>query len=230
MLTSSSKDLVWPRHLPVSSLGCPTPFFSNVLPLQLLPRTTFSSFSQQSEDSLCFSCSHEYLCSSKALLLPFIPESMNHLNFVYFCTYLYKANKDGVVPVLLGFKPIPEYVKFNILWIARKARVLFNKRRHRVSSSPCLLSPGLISLRINCGNCFFSKESMSWPMEKNNCLVPAFLQPPVRETLRACDGISLLCLMPLYSSIFPAQTWREELPLLQLRGRFSWVHELNRTK
>jgi len=55
------------------------------------------------------------------VLLPFIPESMNHFNFVYFCTYLYKANKDGVVPVLLGFKPTPEYVEFNILWIACKA-------------------------------------------------------------------------------------------------------------
>lgn len=49
------------------------------------------------------------------MLLPFIPESMNHLDFVYFCTYLYKVNKDGVVPVLLGFKPTLEYVEFNIL-------------------------------------------------------------------------------------------------------------------
>lgn len=181
MLTSSSKDLVLPRHLPVSSLGCPTPFFSNVLPLQQLPKNNLQHFSQQSECSLCFSCSHEYLCSSKAVLLPFIPESMNHLNFVYFCTYLYKANKDGVVPVLLGFKPIPEYVRFNILWIAHKARVLFYKRRHRVSSSPCLLSPGLISLHINCAFFQQGKHELAYA-KKKTCLVPAFLQPPIRET------------------------------------------------
>lgn len=156
------------------SLLCPTPFFSNVLPLQQLPRTTFSSFSQQSECSLCFSCSHEYLCSSKAVLLPFIPESMNHLNFVYFCTYLYKANKDGVVPVLLGFKPIPEYVQFNILWIACKAGVLFNKRRHRVSSSPCLLAPGLISLHVNCAFFQQGKHELACGKKKNNLSCPCF--------------------------------------------------------
>lgn len=108
---------------------------------------------------------------------------MNHPSFVYFCTYLYKANKDGVVPVLLGFRPIPEYVKFNILWIACKERVLFNKRRHRVSSSPCLLSPGLISIHINCANFYSARKAWVGLWKKNNCLVPAFLQPPVRQTL-----------------------------------------------
>lgn len=148
------------------------------------------------------------------MLLPFIPESMNHLNFVYFCTYLYKANKDGVVPVLLGFKPIPEYVKFNILWIARKARVLFNKRRHRVSSSPCLLSPGLISLHINCA--FFQQGKHELAYEKKvTVLSLLFFSLQLGKYFGSCDGISLLCLMPLYHSIFSAKAWREELRLLQ---------------
>lgn len=230
MLTRSWKDLLWPRQLPVSSLGCPTPFFSNVLPLQQLPRTTFSSFSQQSECSLCFFCSHEYLCSSKVVLLPFIPESMNHLNFVYFCTYLYKANKDGVVPVLLGFRPTPEYVKFNILWIARKAGVLFNKRRHRVSSCPCLLSPGPISLHINCASIFSARKAWVGLWEKITVLSLLFFSLLLGKHFGSDDGISLLCLMPLYHSIISAETWRVELPLLQLWGRFSWVHKLSRTK
>lgn len=170
------------------------------------------------------------ICSSKAVLLPFIPESMNHLNFVYFCTYLYKANKDGVVPVLLGFKPIPEYVKFNILWIARKARVLFNKRRHRVSASPCLLSPGLISLHINCANFFSARKAWVGLWKKITVLSLLFFSLLLGKHFGSGDGISLLCLMPLYHSIFSAKTWKEELPLLQLWGSFSWVHKMSRTK
>lgn len=155
---------------------------------------------------------------------------MNHPSFVYFCTYLYKANKDGVVPVLLGFRPIPEYVKFNILWIACKERVLFNKRRHRVSSSPCLLSPGLISIHINCANFYSARKAWVGLWKKITVLSLLFFSLLLGKHFGSGDGIFLLCLMPLYRSIFAAKTWREELPLLQLWGRFSWVHKLSRTK
>lgn len=95
-----------------------------------------------------------------------------------------------MVPVLLGFKPTPEYVEFNILWIAcKETKGFFNRRRYRVSSSPCLLPSGLISLHINRANFFQQgKHELAYGEKKKkkkrtNHLPPAFLQPAVRETL-----------------------------------------------
>lgn len=143
---------------------------------------------------------------------------MNHLNFVYFCTYLYKANKDGVVPVLLGFKPTPEYVEFNILWIAcKETKGFFNKRRHRVSSSPCLLPSGLISLHINCANFFQQgKHELAYEKKKRTIFPLLFFSLLLGKHFGSGGGISLLCLMLLQHSVFPAKIRWEELLLLQL--------------
>lgn len=60
-----------------------------------------------------------------------------------------------MVPVLLGFQPAPEYVEFNILWIAYKATKFWLIREGTGSALPhVFLFSGLISLHINCGNFF----------------------------------------------------------------------------
>lgn len=97
-------------------------------------------------------------------------------------------------------------------------KVLFNKRRHRVSSSHACPLPVQ----------FLSKENMIWPMEKWTISL-LFFSLLLGKNFGSGRRISL-CVMLLHHVVFPAKTWREEVLVLQLQGRFSWSSEVEQNK
>lgn len=114
-------------------------------------------------------------------------------------------------------------------------KVLFNNRRHRVQLFPCVSSSGLISLRINCANFFQQgKHELAYGggAGTGTTFSLIFFSLLLGKHFGVVGGGISLCAWCYCTtgSFFPVKTRREELPLLQLWGRFSWVHKLSRTK